>query len=110
MHSPCNLEIGIEWQTLKNKLQKAANEALSKREKRRHKGGLILWNNDIKNLIENKKAYLRYVKKTSWNWQTRIQKVSGSFENINKKNWKAVLGNICIEKWIWFTWTPDKCL
>jgi aspartyl/asparaginyl beta-hydroxylase (cupin superfamily) len=65
MHSPCNLEIGIEWQTLKNKLQKAANEALSKREKRRHKGGLILWNKDIKNLIENKKAYLRYVKKTS---------------------------------------------
>jgi hypothetical protein len=41
-------------------LQQAANEALGKRTKRRHKRHLILWNEDIKNLIENKKkAYLR---------------------------------------------------
>jgi len=44
-----------------NTLQQAANEALGKRKKRRHKRRLILWNGDIKNLIENKKkAYLRY--------------------------------------------------
>jgi len=62
MHSPCSLNIYVEWQTLKNTLQQAANEALGKRKKRRQKRGLILWNEDIKNLIENKKkAYLRYL-------------------------------------------------
>jgi hypothetical protein len=61
-HSPCSLNINKEWQTLKNKLQQSANEALGKRTKRRHKRRLILWNEDIKNLIENnKKAYLRYL-------------------------------------------------
>jgi len=61
-HSPCSLNISEEWQTLKNTLQQAANGALGKRKKRRHKRRLILWNEDIKNLIENKKkAYLRYL-------------------------------------------------
>ena len=48
-HSPCSLNIDIEWQTLKNTLQQAANEALGKRKKRRHERSLILWNEDIKN-------------------------------------------------------------
>ena len=66
MHSPCSLNIDVEWQTLKNTIQQAANEALGKRKKRRHKRRLILWNKDIKNLIENKKkAYLRYLKTRS---------------------------------------------
>jgi hypothetical protein len=55
IHSPCSLNINVEWQTLKNTLQQAANKALGTR----HKQCLILWNEDIKNLIENKKkAYL----------------------------------------------------
>ena len=54
MHSPCRLNIDVEWQTLKNTLQQAANEALGKRKNRRHKRRLNFWN-DIKNLIENKK-------------------------------------------------------
>ena len=62
MHSPCSLNINVEWQTLKNTLQQAVNEALGKRKKRRHKRCLIFLNDDIKNLIENKKkAYLRYL-------------------------------------------------
>jgi translation initiation factor 2 beta subunit (eIF-2beta)/eIF-5 len=61
IHSPCSLNINVEWQTLKNTLQQATKEALGKRKKRRYKRRLILWNGDIKNLIENKKkAYLRY--------------------------------------------------
>jgi len=55
MHLPCSLNIDVEGQTLKNTPQQAANEALGKRKKRRHKKRLILWNEDIKNLIENKK-------------------------------------------------------
>jgi hypothetical protein len=61
-HSQCSLNINAEWQTLKNTLQQAADEALGKRMKRRNRRRLILWNEDIKNLIENKKkAYLRYL-------------------------------------------------
>jgi len=61
-HLPCSLNINAEWQTLKSTLQQAANEALGKRMKRRHRRHLILWNEDIKNPIENKmKAYLRYL-------------------------------------------------
>jgi len=51
MHSPCSLNTDVEWQTLKKTLQQAANEALGKRKKRRHKRRLILWNEDIENLI-----------------------------------------------------------
>ena len=62
LHSPCSLNIGVEWQTVKNTLQQAANEALGKRKKRRHKRRLIVWNEDIKNLVEKKKKiYLRCV-------------------------------------------------
>ena len=53
MQSPCSLNIDVEWQTVKNTLQQAANEGLGKRKKRRHKRRLILWSEDIKNLIEN---------------------------------------------------------
>jgi hypothetical protein len=62
MYSACSLFINVAWQTLKNTLLQAANEALGKRKKRIHKRRLILWNEDIKNLIENKKkVYLRYL-------------------------------------------------
>ena len=40
MYSPCSLNINVEWQTLKNTLLQAANEALGKRKKRRHKKGI----------------------------------------------------------------------
>jgi hypothetical protein len=66
VHSPSSLNINVEWQTLKNTLQQAANEALGKWKKRRQKRRLILWNEDIKNLIENKKkAYLRNLRPRS---------------------------------------------
>jgi len=55
IHSPCSLNIDVEWQTLKSTLQQAANVALGKRKKRRHNRRLILWNEDIKNLIDSKK-------------------------------------------------------
>jgi len=62
MHLTCSLNTDVEWQTLKNTLQQAVNEALGKRKKRRHKRCLILWNENIENLIENKKkAYLWYL-------------------------------------------------
>jgi len=71
-HSPCSLNINAEWHTLKSTLQQAANEALGKRLKRRHRRRLILWNEDIKNLIENKKkAYSRYL--TTWSATDKIE-------------------------------------
>ena len=61
MYSPCSFNINVEWQTLKNISQQVANKALGKRKKRRHKRRLIIWNEGIKHLIENKKkSYLRF--------------------------------------------------
>jgi len=73
---------------LKNTLQQAANEALGKRKKRRHKRRFILWNEDIKNLIENKKkAYLRYLTTRSETDRLEYKRlVSGNCEKRNKKN------------------------
>ena len=51
-HSPCSLNSNEEWQTLKNTLQQAANEALGKRKKRRHKRRIILQKEDIKNMAD----------------------------------------------------------
>jgi hypothetical protein len=33
IHSPCSLNIKVEWQTLKNTLQQPANKILGKKEK-----------------------------------------------------------------------------
>jgi len=94
MHSPCSLNIDIEWQTLNN----AANEALGKRKNRRHKRCLILWNEDIKNLIENKKkAYLRYLTTCSetdkLEYKRLVAVVKRETRKIKRQCWK----NICIE-------------
>ena len=54
---------------------------------------LILWNNDIKNLIENKKkAYLRYLTTRSETDKLEYEKVSGNCEKRNKKKLKGNFG------------------
>jgi hypothetical protein len=61
-HSSTSLNINLEWEALKLILIKSATEALWKRKKRKHKRGLHIWNEEIANLIKNKKeAYLRYL-------------------------------------------------
>jgi len=40
-HSACSRNINAEWQTLKNTLQQAANKALGKRMKRKHRRRLF---------------------------------------------------------------------
>jgi len=40
------------------KFKEHANEVLGKRKKRRHKMRLILWNEDIKNLIETRRRLI----------------------------------------------------
>ena len=98
-HSPCSLNINAEWQTLKNTLQQAANEALGKRTKRRHKRRLILWNEDIKNLIENKKkAYLRYLTTRSEidkiEYKRLVAMVKRETRKIKRQCWETFVSRI----------------
>jgi len=86
-------------QTLKNTLQQAANEAPGKRKKRRHKRLLILWNEDIKNLIENKKkAYLQYLTtrsetdKLEYKWLVAI--VKREKRKIKRQCWETLVSRI----------------
>jgi len=99
MHSPCSLNIDVEWQTLKNTLQQAANEALSKRKKRRHQRRLILWNEVIKILIENKKnAYLRYLATRSENDKLEYKRllaiVKRETRKIKRQCWETFVSRI----------------
>jgi len=96
--SPCSLNINTEWQTLKNTIQQAANESLGKRTKRRHKRRLILWNKDIKNLIENKKAYLRYLTTHSETdkieYKRLVAMVKRETRKIKRQCWKTFVSRI----------------
>jgi len=99
MHSPCSLNIDVEWQTLRSTLQQAANEALGKRKKRRHKRRLILWNEDIKNLIESKKkAYLRYLTTRSeaekLEYKSLVAIVKRETRKIKRQCWETILSRI----------------
>jgi len=86
-HSPCSHNINAEWQILKNTLQQAANEALGKRMKRRHRRRLILWNEDRKKPDwKQEEGLFTVFYNTFWHWQNRIQKVSGNGEKRNKEN------------------------
>jgi hypothetical protein len=98
-HSPCSLDINAEWQTLKNTLQQAANESLGKRTKRKHKRCLFLWNEDIKNLIENKKkAYLRYLTTHSETdkieYKRLVAMVKRETRKIKRQCWKTFKSRI----------------
>jgi len=87
MYSPCSSNINVEWKTLKNTLLKAANESVGKRQKRRNKRLLILWNKDIKNLIENKKkVYLQNLTTRSENNRIEYKRLVAISEKRNKKN------------------------
>jgi len=51
-----------EWKNIKVAIKKAANEAIGTEKKYRRKKGLRIWNEEIKNAIENKRtAYQKYL-------------------------------------------------
>ena len=98
-HSPCSLDIKEEWHTLKNTLQKAANEALGKKKKRRHKRRLISWNEDMKNLIENKKkAYLSYLatrlETEKIEYKRLVATVKSETRKIKRQTWETFVSKI----------------
>jgi hypothetical protein len=92
MYSPRSLNINVEWQTLKNALQQAANEALGKRKRTRHKRCLILWKEDIKNLIEKKKkVHLWYLKTRSETDKIEYKRLVAI---VNKQCWETFVSRI----------------
>ena len=99
MYSQCSLNIDIEWQTLKNPLLQAANEASDKRKKRRNKRRLILWNEDIKSLIENKKTvYLQYLTTRSEtdkiDYKRLVAIVKREIKEIKRQCWETFVSRI----------------
>jgi len=82
----------------KDTIQQAANQALGKRKKRRYKRRLILWNEDIKNLIENKKAYLRYLTTRSetdkLEYKRLVAIVKRETRKIKRQYWETFVSTI----------------
>jgi hypothetical protein len=64
--------IDKEWENIKMAIKKAANEALGTKKKYRRKKGLRIWNEDIKNAIENRRT--AYQKITSRVRKVKIQR------------------------------------
>lgn len=98
-HSACSLNINEEWTNLKNILLQAANEALGKRKKRKNKRHLIIWNDKIKDLIENKKkAYLKYLSSHSEidkiEYKRLTAMVKRETRNINRQCWETFISRI----------------
>jgi len=99
MYSPRSLNINVEWQTLKNTLLQAANETTGKRKNIRHKRRLILWNEDIKNLIENeKKVCLRYLTTRSEtgkiDYKRLVAIVKRETRKIKRQRWETFVSRI----------------
>ena len=69
------------------------------KKKERHKRRLILWNEDIKNVIENKKmAYLRYLTTRAWTdkmeYKRLVAIVKRETRKIKRQCWETVLSRI----------------
>jgi len=57
--------IDKEWENIKMAIKKAANEPRGTEKKYKRKNGLRIWNEEIKNAIENKRtAYQKYPQKS----------------------------------------------
>jgi len=92
MYIPFSLNINVEWQTLKNTLQQAANDALGKRKKRRHRRRLIVWNEDTKKLIEKKnRVYLWYIcsETDKIEYKKLVATVKRETRNIKRQCWET---------------------
>lgn len=60
--TPKSNNINLEWNNIKEIITKAAGEALGRRKKRNNNRGLKFWNEELKEIIENKKqAYLKMI-------------------------------------------------
>jgi hypothetical protein len=99
IHPPYSLYTDVELQTLKSTLQQAANEALDKRKIIRHKRRLILWNEDIKNLIENKKQdFLRHLTTRSetekLEYKRSVAIVKRQTRKIKRQCWETFVSRI----------------
>jgi len=96
VHSPCSLNIDVEWQNFKEHTTTAANEALGKRKERRHERRLILWNEDIKNL--KKKAYLLYLTTRSetdkLEYKRLVATVKRETRKIKRQCWETFVSRI----------------
>jgi len=91
--------IDKEWENIQIAIKKAANEAIGTKKKYRRKKGLRIWNEEIKNVIENKRtAYQKYLQNPSEeNFETykikrNIAKIIVS--KAHKESWDTFISRI----------------
>jgi hypothetical protein len=91
--------IDKEWENIKTAIKKAANEAIGTKKKYRRKKGLRIWNEEIKNAIENKRtAYQKYLQNPSEeNFETyKIKRniAETIFSKTHKESWDRFISRI----------------
>jgi predicted DsbA family dithiol-disulfide isomerase len=91
--------IDKEWENIKTAMKKAANEPIGIKKKYRRKKGLRIWNEEIKNAIENKRrAYQKYLQNPSEeNFETyKITRniAKTIFSKTHKESWDRFISRI----------------
>lgn len=91
--------INEEWHDLKDIIIKAAGEALGSRSTKKRKKGLYIWNDEIQEIIENKKrAYLKYIQskseddRTEYKYRSAIAKKE--VRKLKRLSWDNYISNI----------------
>jgi hypothetical protein len=94
---PKDSTIDKEWENTKSAIKKAANEAFGTKKKHRRKKGLRLWNEEIKNAIENKRrAYQKYLQNPTNEEILETYKIKGNTAKKSPQNTQIILGQIYI--------------
>ena len=91
--------IDKEWENIKISIKKAANEAIGTKKKYRRKKGLRIWNEEIKNAIENKRtAYQKYLQnpseETFETYKTKRNIAKTMVSKTHKESWDRFISRI----------------
>lgn len=98
-HRALSTDVNQEWEDLRNIIEEAAYESLGKRNKRRSKRGISIWNDETKQIVEDKrKAYLRFLQTKSEidrkEYKYRSAIVKREIRKLNRQSWDTYISNI----------------
>ena len=84
--------INKEWENIKTSIKKTTNKTIGTKKKYRRKKGLSIWNEEIKNTIENKQtAYQKYLQNHS--------EENNEIYKIKRKKAKTIVSKAHKESW-----------
>lgn len=93
------LNLEDDWQNIKNCIEKAAREAIGKKNKIRSKKGLKIWNTEIENAIKEKqKAYKQWLQQNNEEskhiYKEKRNQAKTIVRNAHQRSWEKFISEI----------------